>query len=135
MTTSRILVTGSRDWADYGAIRDALNEALHALAPGTPVLVHGDCESGADAIARQIWVEHWRRPEEPHPADWARHRKRAGYLRNEAMVGLGADVCLAFIGPCRKPDCKKPQPHGSHGATMTAALAEHACIPTKVFRA
>ena len=56
----------------------------------------------------------------------------AAALRRDAhMVDLGADICLAFIDPCAKPKCRKPKPHGSHGATYTADLAEKAGIPTR----
>jgi hypothetical protein len=49
------------------------------------------------------------------------------------MVAAGADLCLAFIDPCTKQGCRKIQPHGSHGASHTADLAEKAGIPTRRF--
>jgi hypothetical protein len=51
------------------------------------------------------------------------------------MVNLGADIALAFIGPCIKPRCPRPQPHGSHGASGCADLAEATGIPTRRFTA
>lgn len=49
----------------------------------------------------------------------------------EKLVAPGADACLAFIKPCRKPTCEEPKPHGSHGASGCADLAEASDIPTQ----
>jgi hypothetical protein len=120
----RILVTGSRDWNDRGFIHRTLVhvglELLEAagLEKDYMTLVSGACPTGADAMAEATAL-YWGWEIERHPADWATHGKRAGFLRNAEMVKLGADVCLAFI----KND--------SRGATMTADLAEKAGIPTR----
>ena len=125
--TARILVTGSRTWDDRATLEDALldawNDAMEAgfPAPGI-VVVHGACPRGADALA-DAWAREMGLPVEPHPADWQQHGKRAGFLRNQHMVDLGADVALAFIRD------------GSAGATHTAAAAERAGIPTRRFTA
>ncbi len=47
--TFRVLVTGSRDWADRQAILNALAEQFFAHDAVT--VVHGHCPTGADAIA------------------------------------------------------------------------------------
>ena len=123
----RILVTGSRDWSDRDAVWTALNRAASECGS---ILVHGACPTGADALADEwattqpdIYVER-------HPADWSRGRG-AGPERNRHMVGLGADVCLAFIGSCTSPRCKRHPllKHYSHGASGTADMAEAAGIP------
>lgn len=120
MTTPyRILVTGSRDWADHDIVHDALTAEVDQHVPA--VIVHGACPSGADAMA-SWWVRRYRHldvTEEAHPAIWRLYGKRAGFIRNGAMVDLGADVCLAFIR------------NGSRGASHTATLAEHAGIPVR----
>lgn len=93
---SRLLVTGSRDWTNADAIAFALG-ACCALFDRRVTLIHGDCPTGADALADEIWralVPDL--PVEPHPADWDLHGKAAGPIRNSEMVALGADLCLAF---------------------------------------
>lgn len=113
----RILVTGSRDWADYPAVVAAIAEA----ANGDPaaVVVHGGARGAdlmADTAARSLKLG-----VEVHPANWQALGKSAGILRNRFMVDLGADVCLAFIR------------NGSRGATHCAGLAEARGIPTLRF--
>lgn len=93
--SKRILVTGSRDWIDRETIHDALLDAYIQWGfPKDAVLVHGAAR-GADTIARGIWVGQGLK-DEPYPAQWRAFGKRAGRLRNELMVDLGADLCLAF---------------------------------------
>lgn len=47
------------------------------------------------------------------------------------MVKPGADACLAFINPCKKRNCAKAEPHGSHGTEGCVRLAEGADIPVQ----
>ncbi len=121
---ARILITGSRDWTDEDRVYRAISKYFDDhCSDEIFTIVHGDCPSGADRHADGVarLLSSWVRVER-HPADWARYGKRAGYVRNKAMVGLGADVCLAFI----KND--------SRGASMCAALAEEAGIPVVYYR-
>ncbi len=128
----RVLITGSRDWQDAGAVERELHGLLHrsgvTSCEGGPtfVVVHGACPTGADAMARgwaesvaEVWpdVSH-----EPHPASWDLHGRAAGPRRNREMVTAGADVCLAFIRD-RSP-----------GATGCARLALDAGIELHVWR-
>ncbi len=131
----RVLVTGSRDWRVVATVRRALNAVLADVpAPRPIVVVHGDCPTGADIMAK-VWATTWcgdeRVTEEPHEAAWHLHGRKAGPERNAAMVRLGADLALAFIGPCTSSRCRRPEPHGSHGATSCADMAEAAGIPTR----
>jgi len=125
----RILVTGSRDWTDEYAISTAIHEAwVGAGFPAQVTIVHGACPTGADAIATRVATRAGFAVEK-HPANWSAGRA-GGPARNKAMVELGADITLAFIGPCTSPRCKVRTAHNSHGATGCAKLAEAAGIPT-----
>lgn len=121
----RVLVTGSRDWDDRAAIDDMLTAltAANIFHERLTVIVHGACPTGADAMADDWARWHAARNAlievERHRANWQINGKRAGFIRNQHMVNLGADVCLAFIK------------NGSRGASHTAALAEQAGIATR----
>lgn len=125
---TRILVTGSRDWADSWALHTTLRDYLVGLAqwdceydmPKWPLtIIHGDCKTGLDFIASEWCINSLVRYE-PHPvtrADWDAWGGAAGPMRNQRMVGLGADVCLAF--PLGK----------SNGTRGTMRMASKAGIP------
>lgn len=85
---SRILITGSRGWTDAVTMLRVLRGAWHLFPEA--VLVHGDAE-GADRMAAGIWVS-GARPVEAYPAGDFPSPKH----RNQHMVDLGADLCLAF---------------------------------------
>lgn len=123
MAAYRILITGSRDWEDRAVIRDALRDAWQeAGEPADAVLVSGACPKGADRIAEQIWERNGLAVER-HPADWDLHGRKAGYMRNHAMVMMGADICLAFIR------------NNSAGSSHTARMAGKEGLELRVFRA
>lgn len=103
----RVLVTGSRQLLDQGRVYRELDILfLTAQKNGDAefIVVHGGAP-GADSLAGQ-WV-HDNRGEKPlspqievHPAEWNRYgRHLAGGIRNAKMVGLGADIVLAFFQP------------------------------------
>jgi hypothetical protein len=123
-TPYRLLVTGSRDFTDYETVRLEIGHVLTGLmAERGPypsiVVVHGAAR-GADALAERAARE-FRIGTEPHAADWAGYGKSAGYIRNAAMVSLGADLCVAFY----------KQGAGNKGTDHCARQAEAAGIPTR----
>lgn len=101
----RVLVTGGRYYgeeSDEGAaIFHALNQQ-HVKRPITAV-IHG-CAQGVDAKA-DIWASLNGIPRDRFPADWLKHGKRAGPLRNQAMVDSKPDLVVAFPGGRGTADC------------------------------
>ena len=100
MTEYRILVTGSRDWTNKDAVHAALNVEISRAVDAflVPVIVHGDCPTGADRIAAEF-AEKYDIAVEAYPADWEKHGRAAGPIRNNEMVDRTAAVCLAFPKP------------------------------------
>lgn len=129
MSAYRILVTISRDWDDFETAANALLDAASGYDDVT--VVHGASQMDwfMAGVAYMSGMD-----TEPHPADWDRYGKAAGSRRNAEMAAAGANVCLALVMPCSQPSCRKRGPHGSHGATGCAELAENAGIPVKRFR-
>jgi hypothetical protein len=109
----RVIVCGSRDWTDREAIANRLFEL-----PVDSVIVHGAAR-GADKIAAQEAQKLGLLVEE-HPADWDHYGKRAGFLRNERMAKIGADLCIAFWDG------------RSRGTSMMVDLAERHGIPLEL---
>jgi YspA, cpYpsA-related SLOG family len=121
----RVIVTGSRKWHLPEVVLHELSEVLKELPEGENLtVVHGSARSGADAYAAE-WCRRWELSgypcEERWPADWKRHGKRAGILRNIGMVDAGADVVLAF-----------PLPDGK-GTQHCMAYAAEREIPVRNF--
>lgn len=133
----RIVFTASRDFTEREVIFGSLDlMAGAARAQGRRLIVAHGCAPGGDLVADE-WVRArqalgWPVEADRHPAEWRRYGSWAGPKRNqEKLVAPGADACLAFIKPCRKPTCEQPKPHGSHGASGCADLAEAEGIPTQ----
>lgn len=118
----RILVTGSRDWVNRPLIELGLYAAwIRVGSPDVAELVVGDCPTGADAIAKELWLSKgW--PVDEYVALWKLLGKGAGPERNKTMVASGADECVAFIR------------NRSRGATGCAQLAHDAGIHLTVYR-
>lgn len=108
----KVLVCGGRDFHDYPFARAVL-DALHA-ARGIERIVHGGA-SGADTLAdrwgRSRSIIRW-----VYPADWDKHGRAAGMIRNRVMLATAPDLVVAFAG--------------GRGTGNMVGLARDAKIPT-----
>lgn len=111
----RVLITGSRDWHDYDAIYEALADLDN---PKQWTVIHGGAQ-GADTIAGRVGIVLGMNVE-IYKANWTKHLKAAGHIRNQQMVDTGADLCLAF--PLS----------GSKGTWDCMKRAESAGIPVQI---
>lgn len=108
----RVLVTGSRKWADAGVIFAALNKH------DPDVVVHGGA-LGADSIAHR-WCKVRGRIAQVHFPDWSQG-KGAALRRNAEMLEEMVDIVLAF-----------PMPD-SRGTRHTISRAKELGIEVQVF--
>ena len=150
--TTRILITGSRNWRNAYVVSNALAQTI-AEHPGPVVVIHGAAR-GADRLADALaptfgphvtverWAADWYGPCRPECRPGHRRRNEgrticpaAGHYRNAAMVAAGADVCLAFpLGESRGTrDCmRRAEGAGIRVVDCTrAAAAAEAAQPAK----
>ncbi len=85
----KAIIAGCRYYTDVNYI----STKLYKFKPYIDTVLSGDCEGVDKAGAK--WAEHFGIPVEPYPADWAKHGKAAGPIRNEEMA-KNADALFAF---------------------------------------
>ena len=86
----KVLVCGSRGWDRP----DLVGRRLAQLPEGTTI-IHGKCPKGADLHAA-LHLRTLGFNEIACPADWKRHGKRAGHIRNVEMLDHEPVLVIAF---------------------------------------
>jgi hypothetical protein len=99
MKPNRIIVAGSRTFADYELLDRKLTYFLQRLTPDDTAIVSGTAK-GADQMGEH-WA--WQRRFEVlrFPAQWDVHGRRAGYIRNEEMLKVGTHLVAFWDGQSR----------------------------------
>lgn len=98
---TRLLVCGSRDFADSDVVSDFLSGVAWRVrsSNGTLTLMQGGAK-GADALADE-WASYesgYDTERLQFDADWSRYGKLAGPLRNQRMLDEGKpDLVVAFV--------------------------------------
>lgn len=91
----RVLVCGGRDFTDAAMVEQVLGY-LHTQRPITCV-IHGDAR-GADTLGK-LWALARGITPEPYPADWNKHGRSAGPIRNRWMLSAShPEYVVAFPG-------------------------------------
>ena len=94
-TTRRVLVCGGRRYDDIVRFTSVMQE-LHRWVPITEVVTGG--ATGADAMAA-LWAGAHGAALHVIRADWKRHGKAAGPIRNQEMLDrFPPDLVVAFPG-------------------------------------
>lgn len=95
MLRIKVLVCGGRDFADKDRMAYAFAEVQKAFE--IAAIIQGEAR-GADLMAK-AWAVERGIPTMDFPADWDKHGKSAGHIRNNQMLVEGKpDLVLAFLG-------------------------------------
>lgn len=87
---TRVLISGSRNWTDENTVR----KVIYSFPPES-VLIVGDAR-GADEIARNVAQERSDIIILEYKADWNKHGKRAGPIKNIEMFSQDPDEVYTF---------------------------------------
>ncbi len=115
--SSLVLITGSRDWKDISAVYEELS-----TVPEWAIFMQGGCPIGADHYAR-MYCQKSLRPMITIHADWKKHGKAAGPIRNRKMLGYWPELVIGF--------CL----NGSRGTTDCIDEAKARGIPFRLIEA
>ena len=116
----RLVIAGSREFADYSTLTSAVDAYLLKLAPKKPVVIVSGTAKGADRLGEQYARQKGYQLEE-HPANWHYYGKSAAVKRNAEMAQV-ADAAIVFWDGV------------SAGAKNMIECAEKANIPCEVIR-
>jgi hypothetical protein len=101
-----VIITGGRDFDNYAVFKETLDHLFGALAVR---LIAGACDRGtltftrpdgtkiygADGLTERYAAE-GSYDFTPYPADWKKHGRSAGPIRNSEMIKSGAEICIGF---------------------------------------
>lgn len=92
----RILITGDRNYKDREMVFGVIGAVMGRVPATEDITIIDGMAKGADQLASEFGsmldgVFH-----ERYPADWDKHGKAAGHIRNKEMLDSGADVVIAF---------------------------------------
>lgn len=94
MSEYRVIIAGGREFQDYALLKEKCEYYLqNKLQTDTVIIVSGHA-TGADSLGERYASEKGLSVE-LHPADWQRHGRAAGPIRNEEMASV-ADALIAF---------------------------------------
>lgn len=83
----KFLICGSRNWKNEKLLR---KRVLSILGPGNHTIINGACK-GADLMSSSLAMDQeWKLVEVP--ANWNKHGKKAGPLRNHQMIIENPDL-------------------------------------------
>lgn len=92
----RIIVCGGRNYTDRARVNRILDR-VHAER-GITAIIQGTA-AGADMLAAEWGWDHRPVLVCSYPADWEKHGKKAGAIRNQEMIDEGKpDAVIAFPG-------------------------------------
>ena len=88
----KVIIAGMRDFFDYEVVKKVIKESGY---PITEVVC--GCAAGVDSLGER-WAKENNIPIKSFPADWNKHGKSAGPIRNNAMAEYADGLIAVWDG-------------------------------------
>ena len=88
----KVLISGSRDGCDINIIHFMIHYVIENIPHKQFILIHGDAPGVDTQVKNYCLTLGWQII--AYPADWQKHGKKAGPLRNQKMVDTNPDFGL-----------------------------------------
>lgn len=93
MADIKLAVVGSRSFNNYNTLKTVIDSIYEDYDYNITTIVSGGAR-GADSLGEK-YADEYVLEKLIFPADWAKHGKRAGFLRNNDII-KNCDVCVCF---------------------------------------
>ena len=94
MKIYKVIIAGCRDFDNYELLKEKCEYYLQNKMQTHNVIIVSGHAAGADTLGERFAAEH-NLLCELHPADWSKHGRAAGPIRNAEMADV-ADALIAF---------------------------------------
>ena len=88
----KVIIAGGREFTDLSLMSKKMDTFLSQITE--PITIVSGTARGADSTG-ELYAGHRGYEVIKMPANWDKHGKSAGYIRNEAMASV-ADACVVF---------------------------------------
>lgn len=95
--TVKVIIAGGRDFNNKALLEKKMSFYFQNIEINEVVC---GCAKGADTLGRD-WAEDKDIPVELFPADWDKHGKAAGYIRNKQMAEYATHLIAFWDGESR----------------------------------
>ncbi len=92
-----IVVCGSRGFNDYKMLEIKLNLYLSNIEEREKIIIVSGGANGADLLGETYAIAN-KYPVLKYPADWIKHKKTAGCIRNAEMIKIATHVIAFWDG-------------------------------------
>ena len=90
----RVVIAGCRDYNNYDEAKAFIDSCISNIRKQNKIIIVSGGARGADALGERYARENGFEIER-HPADWEKHGKSAGPIRNKEMAQI-ADYVICF---------------------------------------